>query len=192
MYITIFITKYQSSTIIMQKYYAGIGSRKTPRNILDVMEQVAKTLASRDWCLRSGAAHGADLAFQKGAIQREIYLPWNSFNGFSYDLTGFHDVRNFVNYDDAQKIAMDNHPNWYILSAVVKGLMTRNVYQILGKDLNTLCEVVICWTPDGATTQTSHTTGGTGQALRLAIDRGITIFNLANKKDLDIVTSWIN
>ena len=48
----------------------------------------------------------------------------------------------------------------------------RNCYQVLGKDLQSPSNFVLCWTPGGAVT------GGTGQALRIAIDRGIPVFNM--------------
>lgn len=46
--------------------YAGIGSRKTPREWLSVIERTAKTFAARGWALRSGAAPAADSAFEYG------------------------------------------------------------------------------------------------------------------------------
>ena len=60
--------------------------------------------------------------------------------------------------------------------------MARNVYQILGLDLNTPVDFVICWTPCGSQTdkQRSIKTGGTGLAISLADSLGIKVYNLAN------------
>ena len=67
--------------------------------------------------------------------------------------------------------------------------MIRNVYQVLGKDLNTPSEFVICWTPDGAETanERSIKTGGTGFAIALADSLGIPVYNLANPESLEEV-----
>jgi len=58
-------------------YYAGIGSRKTPPDILALMEACAYKLARYGWNLRSGGAPGADQAFERGVAQanreRNIY-----------------------------------------------------------------------------------------------------------------------
>lgn len=49
----------------------------------------------------------------------------------------------------------------------------RNVCQILGADLHTPVQMVICWTKGG------KLVGGTAQALRIARANNIPIFNLA-------------
>jgi predicted Rossmann fold nucleotide-binding protein DprA/Smf involved in DNA uptake len=48
------------------KYYAGIGSRETPKEICNKMTEIASLLEKQDFVLRSGGANGADSAFEKG------------------------------------------------------------------------------------------------------------------------------
>jgi hypothetical protein len=48
--------------------YAGIGARKTPEEVLQVMERAGRILGSRGYTLRSGHAAGADMAFERGAL----------------------------------------------------------------------------------------------------------------------------
>ncbi len=50
----------------MSKYYAGIGSRKTPPEMMSLMTDLAARLEEQGWILRSGGAIGADSAFQLG------------------------------------------------------------------------------------------------------------------------------
>ena len=50
---------------IMNKYYAGIGSRKTLPEILFLMSKIAIFLSENNYILRSGGANGADEAFSK-------------------------------------------------------------------------------------------------------------------------------
>ena len=69
-------------------------------------------------------------------------------------------------------MTMKYHPNWYRLSVGARRLMARNCHQILGEDLKTPVNFVICWTKDGGKT------GGTGQAMRIADDLNIPIYNL--------------
>ncbi|MFZ1154749.1 MAG: hypothetical protein WAN93_07590 [Solirubrobacteraceae bacterium] len=62
--------------------YAGIGSRKTPSGVLDLMARAASRLATEGWVLRTGMAGGADQAFYRGIRAHgpgELYLPWPSF-----------------------------------------------------------------------------------------------------------------
>jgi len=46
--------------------YTGIGSRACPPEILGVMFMLGEALAEQGWILRSGAAPGADSAFEQG------------------------------------------------------------------------------------------------------------------------------
>ena len=47
-------------------YYTGIGSRRTPNDIQAKMANLANLLASKEYSLYSGAAEGADKAFERG------------------------------------------------------------------------------------------------------------------------------
>ena len=65
----------------MKKVYAGIGSRETPGGTLKRMGVISGALHTLGFKLRSGAADGADSAFEKFAgNNKEIYLPWKGFN----------------------------------------------------------------------------------------------------------------
>jgi hypothetical protein len=64
----------------MSKSYAGIGSRKTPENIMTLMQRVAARLENNGYRLNSGGAEGADQAFAKGCTNKVVYIPWLGFN----------------------------------------------------------------------------------------------------------------
>ncbi len=70
--------------------------------------------------------------------------------------------------------------------------MARNCYQVLGEDLSTPVDFVVCWTPDGAESETSRKTGGTGQAIRIAADLGIRVYNLKNRKSREEIYELIH
>jgi hypothetical protein len=167
-------------------YYAGIGSRETPENVLKIMEQLGKIFAKKNFILRSGAAEGADRAFEKGCDeakgQKEIYLPWKNFNGSESDL--FYENLPAA----AEEIAFKYHPNLYKCTYGVIKMMTRNSCQILGKDCHTKCNFVVCYC---AIDSNGNETGGTSQALRIARDKNIPIFNLFYKEELNKLKEYI-
>lgn len=152
----------------MEKYYAGIGSRSTPKEVLNLFESLGRYLAACNFTLRSGAADGADSAFERGCDKflgkKEIYLPWKEFNNS--------DSKLIVKDPEAFKIAANYHPNWNRLSDGAKKLQARNTHQVLGCNLHTPCEFIICYTKNG------KRSGGTGQALRLADAYHIPIFDV--------------
>jgi hypothetical protein len=176
----------------MSRAYTGIGSRECPPEILDVMRRVAAHLARQGYTLRSGGADGADTAFEQGCASAggdmRIYLPKPGWNGrrFGGPYTGKVDERAF-------EVAARLHPGWAGLKPFVRMLHARNVHQVMGDDLESPSEFVICWTPDGASErgETSSRTGGTGQAIRTAHEFGVKVHNIANQEHLEEVLSWL-
>lgn len=161
------------------KYYAGIGSRKAPVAVLNLLTKIAIKLKEANYILRSGGAFGADTAFAIGAgTRKEIYVPWNDYNNLPY----LYPIP--VN---AFKIASSLHPVWDKLSYGVKKLHARNTMQILGPNLNHKSDFVICWTEDGVEhkEQITDKTGGTATAIALASINNIPVYNIKNKESLD-------
>jgi hypothetical protein len=157
------------------KCYAGIGSRRTPEDVLALMTALAACLRQQGWTLRSGNAEGADLAFQAGAgADAEVFVPWPSFGpAFQAGAIGY------VPEPRAYQLAAKHHPNWDACSTAAKHMHARNCQQVLGLTLNEPSRFVVCWTPDGSLDGTGPGTGGTGQALRVAHHYGVPVFNLA-------------
>jgi len=151
--------------------YTGIGARKTPGDILHAMVQVGEYMAKAGHTLRSGGAQGADRAFEigcdfKGIGYKEIYLPCEGWNGNTSPM--YHVSQ------DAQDVAALFHPAWSSLKPFVRKLMGRNAYQMLGLNLVTRTDFVVCWSPHG------DMVGGTGQALRMAAYYEIPVINFGN------------
>lgn len=147
-------------------YYTGIGSRQTPEEVLEEFTATSKWLENKfngNITLRSGGADGADTAFEMGAINKEIFLPWKGFNNNNSELYNI--------LPKAFEIAENIHPAWHKCSQGARKLHARNIHQILGRDLKTFSRFVICYTPNGSSS------GGTGQAIRLAKQLNIPIFD---------------
>jgi len=158
-------------------FYTGIVSRKTPKDVLTTMTKIAHAFAEVGWTLRSGGAEGADSAFEQGAGElKEIFLPWPKFNG---------NESPFVSPSPAAiLLASKLHPAWNRCSQGAKKLHARNMHQILGRDLKTPSQLVICWTING------EMKGGTAQAMRLAQQLEIPIFNLGAPDGLSELRLW--
>lgn len=162
------------------KYYAGIGSRETPIDIQKEMGEIAKALAKLEYILRSGGAEGADSSFDLKTNPARIYLPWNGFNGLYAD-----NIRYIIPPINLEYVNT-YHDDGESLSEAAKKLMSRNTYQVLGDDLATPVEFVVCWTLFG------KPKGGTKQAMRIAKDLHIPIYNLYNETDKKKLWDKIN
>lgn len=163
------------------KTYTGIGSRKTPKDILVIMVRFGATMARKGILLRSGGANGADAAFEAGCDsengQKQIFIPWRGFNGS--------DSKFYTAMDEAYEIASRIHPAWDRCQQAAKKLHARNCHQILGPHLDDPSGLVVCWTPDG------NIVGGTATAINLAEEYGIKVLNMAIPKQLELVEEII-
>lgn len=162
----------------MTQIYAGIGSRETPNNILGQMERLASLAAQNGWWLRTGNTKGADQAFAKGANAVNpkrviLYLPWDTYE--SQAIKEGNAVRVPILSEEAVQLVKKLHPNPKALSQGAMRLHVRNVHILLGMDMKSPVDHVVCWTPGG------QITGGTGMGLRIAMQYGIPIINLASR-----------
>jgi len=155
-----------------KKFYAGIGSRNAPKNILEFMEKIASVLEQCGYTLRSGKAKGSDKAFERGVRNpknKEIFTtkhakPWA--------------------YETVKKYLPNDRPATFdTWDPYVRGLLARNMMQVLGEWGKEPIDFIVCWTPMGDY-QTSEV-GGTGYALRCAIDQKIPTYNLNYPKQME-------
>lgn len=86
-------------------------------------------------------------------------------------------VRNKDLISETERIASEVHPAWD------RGMHSRNCHQILGYDLQSPVDAVICWTPDG------KIQGGTATAIRVALKYNIPVFNLGTKDKESVLQS---
>jgi len=162
--------------------FTGIGSRKAPPKVLATMRRLSAWLGRAGWALRSGAAPGADSAWEAGMLEAggraQVFLPWAGFEGRSGAnyLLGSEDQTN-----TARTLVAPTHPRWQSLEDADRALHARNAFEVLGLDLCRPSSLLLCWTPDGcqgAETR-SPRTGGTATAIVLAEMHGIPVINMA-------------
>lgn len=150
----------------MDKYYAGIGSRKITSEGIKLAKKISSQLDVLGYTLRSGGAVGADTAFESMASRKEIFRPsrnyGNSLNTAIQLMTNISETfgLNFRNFKEYTQL-----------------LIARNAFQILGTDLKTHSAFVVCWTPN------AEFVGGTRWALQLAMNNNIPIYNIASLND---------
>lgn len=178
----------------MTKYFTGVGSRSTPTSLMDTCSAIASFYTCKGYTLRSGAAPGADDFFESGSFKSDIYIPWNGFNKKTDDHSRYIcPIKALDNWDEALDILCQVRPD---LKRVVQNshnlvckdsyylLHGRNVYQVLGHDLNTPSDFLACWTPNG------KCKGGTATAIKLADKYDIPIYNIAIPEELESLREY--
>lgn len=149
-----------------QAKYAGVGARATPGVVLQTMSTIAMQLAMRGWGLWSGGCKkGADAAFEQGCDM----------------MRGRKVIRTATEWQPALDHAARYHPNWEACDTAARMLLARTSLVMLGDTLDDPVRAVVCWTEGGAVK------GGTGQALRIAAEHMIPVWNLATHTMQDLL-----
>ena len=153
-------------------YYAGVGSRETPQDVLKTMYKIGRYLADKGYTLRSGGAKGADTAFENGCDSaggsKEIFYANN--NKGTLMLAEVIPI--------AEQMVSNVHPAWDRCNEYARKLHTRNVAQVMGADLKHPVSFLVCWTKNG------KKIGGTSTAISIAEMNNIPVFNLYFESDL--------
>ena len=172
--------------------YAGVGSRRTPPDVLDAMGDIAQTLGDAGTALSTGGAHGADKAFETGALRTDapitVHTPWPGYNGYrpgrdpETDIDIAHpNATETVAGRTYADLAQEHHPHWKRCSRGARALFLRNVSILAGAlddDGGTLpVRAVIAYTPNGL--PVGREAGGTGHTLRTAASLDIPCVNLS-------------
>lgn len=151
------------------KYWTGVGSRSVPTDIGELMTKIARRLDGLGYTLRSGNCAGSDLAFEAGVTNKEIFIPWKNFGeGIVPKETEF-----------ADNLLKEVHPAYDKLSQGALKLHLRNVNQVLGINLDTPSQFLICW---AKMDKKGIPIGGTRTAWMIAQKYGVSCFNLARKE----------
>ena len=157
----------------------GIGNRRiTPDDVFRIEEFCNKYSSGNT--LRSGEADGSDFYFRKfwQGDMMELYLPWDDFNKnkrtdviekFTHTITP---EQVTVCKDIIHKHGIEYLGN---RKQSVINLKTRNVLQVLGKDINTKSDLVVYC---AELTTNGSVSGGTRTAVDLAKKLGIPTYNL--------------
>lgn len=156
-----------------KRFYTGIGSREAPLPILKRAQALGKELAIKGFTGRSGKAEGMDEAFMRGFGEAGIgsfinYLPYPSFRESLLTPPGCVDVSFYPEHvwKEAVLIAREIYgKGWFEITPGARDLHTRNVFQVLGDDLQTPSEFVLYWAePKGK----NAVKGGTNTAFQVA------------------------
>lgn len=152
------------------------------------MTEIAQLAHAGGWRLRSGAAQGADQAFEAGAPGAETYLPWEKYEREALAQMG-HRFRILKAPSQAAIELVDKyHPAADRLSQGARKLHARNGHIVLGRTLDDPVDAIIAWTQD------AKMLGGTAGALRIALDYDIPVLNLGDgvERTASDVFEWLN
>ena len=151
-----------------------------PSDINEKFYKIAKSLLDKGYIFRYNGDSNNEL-FKKIIMYKpnniEIYLPWKKFNK---------DVSATLNkpYDQAFHHAAHYHKGYKKLPPVARFFLARDIHCILGKNLKSPINMLLCYSPDGVETRDKiefKTTGNVSFPISVCHDINIPIFNLKNE-----------
>lgn len=161
----------------MRKIVTLVGTRFPPHQIAQVASKIGRNLSDRGFIGRSGGAIGMDQAWMLdyNCELSEIYRPDDKCNGIN--------VTKFENFYEAEEMVKLIIPHFEYLDFYSQWLHVRNAYQVLGRDLKTPSDFLLCY----AEVRNKVVQGGTRTAVVLARKHGIPVYNLI---DDEVAIKW--
>ena len=155
-----------------QPFWTGVGSRECPHTAFMLGIRVGKLMRRYALDMGGGDAIGMDKAFITGMND------WNRIHAYSVKpKEHFIDGTQCERFEEAMAIAKSLHPNWKACTPWARSLHARNVFQVLGPNINEPSEFVVFWAePQGRNTH--EVKGGTNTAVKVAYEWDIPLYNL--------------
>lgn len=168
------------------KAYIGIGNPDTPFTTQQQITQLAAKLEGLGYTLRTDGGQGGSEAFAKGAVTKEVIIPWKKFNG--------QDSKFCKNLPEATNIVRQFAPSFDTLKESVQAIIASKAHLVLGPDLTQPALFMVCWSADGTEDGKKRTakTGYIGTPLSIAAANGIPVFNLKNADALDRLKQFLS
>jgi hypothetical protein len=178
----------------------GVGTRSPNTNdqsLCDIMLLFCRWASARGATLRSGSAVGMDSWFERlWTGPKEIYIPRETYKPDRQSpvvrrdgVDGAIALRDDARGARASSMARSIHPAWNAMGVAGKQLHTRNVFQVLGFDLNEPSDLIVYYAnydSDGI-----GIVGGTRTAVMLARQYNIPEYNLILPDDIDRLLNFM-
>ena len=185
--------------------YAGIGTRgnkgKLPKGVKEKLAKIAKSLEKQGLTLRTGEGVGSDAAFKnavKDSSKRKVYTKYHAAKNtwgegktstgpqaFKIMVHTLPDVNDHVVLKNG-KLKVKNSGN--DVKTTTKQLYARNCFQILGGNLKSPVDFIVCYSP---LDEDGNPTPGTRYSLYLAKLMNIPVFNLAEEGAEEKFLEWM-
>lgn len=182
-------------------YVAIVGSRETPLDELELMVRLGRTCTDFGLAVSSGDAFGADRAGWYGAMQSRvyseigsrIYLTDSAKNRTRATTLGFIIAEDYPeHWDMAKSLAFAARGSFGGLNEYGIGLHTRNVYQILGHNLDEPIKLMFYYAKPVGNPKDERVSGGTNTAVQLAKQSNIEKrVNLATVEGLEFAEQFL-
>lgn len=181
------------------RFWTGVGSRSITQEEQELAVYVAETITRHfGMVLRSGAAEGADTAFQKGVCNVDpkycqIWTPWNSFRPKEQHV-GFPSCSYITPttemFEKSRKAFIDTGiiPWFDNMKQGAQKLHGRNFYQVAGKHGEPLSRICIYIADEDANGEVK---GGTRSAVLVSRHYDIPTYNLRIKEQRELLLSKI-
>lgn len=180
------------------EYFALVGSREGHREEdLKLIKEAGRLITEAGFGISSGDAIGTDRTFHEGCMESNNYHNLNhriyvvDFNGNRGNRASYYghfiDASKLEMRDEAIKVAQSVVPHFNYIKPYAQDLQTRNVYQVLGSDLQTPVKALIYWAPPKGNLDDEVVKGGTNTALQVA-----KLHNIPYRLNLAVGTSGEN
>lgn len=179
------IPKINPDDVNLYKPYIMTSGRDVPKHIVEQMVELSRSIKESGYVLRIGGLEGGDNVLGELDKDAELYLPWKNFSDKVSKL--------YFSTEECLALASKFNAKFNEINNSMRSFLGMYTRMVLGKDLKSRVNFIICWTPDGAEDSSSITTktGLIAQAIGIASAMKIPVFNLNNADTVNKIKTYI-
>lgn len=160
----------------IMKYCTGLGTTQVTKTMQDVIERFSRYLSEQGYTIRTDFDKGMNQVFRNNSDSVELYT-------FEGDSNKNADAFDCPMTDFVKQHLRDSYISLDALNRVTKNRVVRCYYELLGQNLDSPSEFLICYDPSEGVVNYAH---------RIAYKLGIKVYNLCDKEELkQLKKDWL-
>lgn len=163
--------------------------QQLPKDMAAQAAQIGKELSDLGWTYRGGYEEPGlmtmDIAVNKDS--REIFVPWQGFNKGRHKHEGVLVCHCLETHLSAIEMAQQAYPTFKEETTEIQMYWVRNIYLLLGENLDKPTDLVIYY-QDGQTTAKT----GSQYLLHAALQMEVPCFNIQNQQGMDKLYEYVS
>lgn len=151
------------------------GNYGAPDSLIPVIREIADICRNAGLTIRASSMDGFDKLVMNNVPDAEFHIPWKDFGGVT-------NAKSTFNSEICKEFAKRTLPEWGGLKESHQAFFCKNVRLVLGKNLDSHCQVAIIWSEDGVEgpANRGQRSSHAGHIAALCHACGIPVINLNN------------
>lgn len=169
------LSQQELEALVLPKAVAVSGNKGMPEQFMPILMRMCGLLKQHGFVIRTGWSEGTEQMLAKAMHDCELYTPWKLKEGPQNVFSSWAS-------DESKEFAKRFCPEWGTLKDHMQAVYSKNARLVLGKKVNSPCQLTIIWSEDGVEGNSTRTprSGHAGHIASMSRAMSIPVININN------------